>query len=246
MEFDAEAIEIRDYRDEDKVQMRLIKLRLPPDVKFEYKAGQFVMLAIDGFTLKSNPHGLKWTSYSLASSPHQQGMLEFCIKIKETGGFTQFLRDNLRLGSKIHVRGPYGNFTNKNPQKRIVMVAAGSGIAPIISMLRWLLHVENESEITMIYGFRNANLFVFREELEQNAKTHNNFTLITTASRPDAKWQGRKGYVQASLKDLKIDEPQATQAFICGLPLMVEEVKKVFLEKGLPLSNVHIEQWEGA
>ncbi|HLC48342.1 MAG TPA: FAD-binding oxidoreductase [Candidatus Norongarragalinales archaeon] len=246
MEFDAEAIEIRDYRDEDKVQMLTVKLRVPLDQKFEYKAGQYMMLAMDGFTLRSNSNALKWTSYSIASSPHQTGMVEFCLKIKETGGFTQFARDNLKLGTKLHLKGPFGNFVNENPMPGIILVAAGSGIAPIIGMLRWLLNSGCKSEIQLVYGFRNMNYFVYKEELEQYSKSQHNFTLIPTLSRPDAKWQGRKGYVQDALKDLRIDDPHDAQAFICGLPIMVEEVRKVLHEKGLTAHNVHSEQWAGA
>ncbi|MFH1442744.1 MAG: FAD-dependent oxidoreductase [Candidatus Micrarchaeota archaeon] len=246
MEFDAETIEIKDYRDEDKVQMRIVKLRLPPDQNFEYKAGQFVMLAMEGFVLHSNSNALKWTSYSIASSQQQQGMLEFCIKIRETGGFTQFLRDNLQLGKKIKVKGPYGNFCCEQPKKHVLLLGAGSGIAPMLSLARNLLGNGAETEITCIYGFRNTNHWVYKDEMEQHQKNHKNFTYIPTQSRPDGKWIGKKGYVQDVLKLIKVEEPVETQAFVCGNPLMVAENKKLLLERGVPAANIHTEQWEGA
>ncbi|MFH0970934.1 MAG: FAD-binding oxidoreductase [Candidatus Micrarchaeota archaeon] len=246
MEFDAETIEIKDYRDDDGLTIRVMKLRLPPGLDFQYAAGQFVMLAMDGFALHSNPDALKWTSYSLASEPSQKGGLEFCIKLKETNGFTHFLKDHQQLGSKIKVKGPFGNFNCNHPAKKILFIAAGTGISPIMSLMRSLLHNGAAPEIFLMYGFRNTNLFVYREELDQYSKTHHNITFIPTQSRPDTKWQGRKGYVQESAKELKIEAPHEACAFICGNPLMVEENKKILLEKGLPAANIHIEQWEGA
>jgi NAD(P)H-flavin reductase len=245
MEFEAEVIGIRDYRDEDKVQIRIIKLRLPEGLNFTYKAGQFAMLAMDGFFLKGNLNMLKWTSYSIASSPDQKGFLEFCIKIKETGGFTQYLSDKIQLGSKLNVKGPFGNFTIENPRKNIYLLAAGSGIAPMMSMLRFSINNGNAAKITFVYGFRNNSLYPYKEEFEQYLKNPN-FTFIPTQSRPDSRWQGRKGYVQDIMKVLNYPEPNETLIFICGNPVVVAENKKLLLEKGIPAENIHIEQWEGA
>ncbi|MEK6954731.1 MAG: FAD-binding oxidoreductase [Candidatus Micrarchaeota archaeon] len=246
MEFISEVVEIRDYRDEDKVQMRTVKVRLAPDAKFDYKAGQFAMLAMDGFMLRATPNALKWTSYSIASSPNQQGILEFVFKIKESNGFSQFVRDNLQLGMKLKIRGPFGNFVNEKSMPHLILVATGAGIAPIIGMIRFLLQNGSAPKTTLVYGFRNSNYFVYKEELEQYAKTNQNFTLVSTCSKPDSKWQGRKGYVQESLKDMRYDDPGNTQVFICGNPIMVSEVRRLMHEKGLPIGNLHIEQWEGA
>ncbi len=246
MEFDAETIEIKDYRDEDGLTLRVMKLRLPPAVDFQFKAGQFVMLAMEGFMLKSNPEQLKWTSYSIASSPGQKGIIELCIKLKETGGFTQYLKEHQQLGTKLKVKGPFGNLSCDPAQKKILLIATGAGISPIMSMLRWLLKEKTVNEITMVYGFRNSNLFVYREELEQYAKMQQGFVLVPTQSRPDSKWQGRKGYVQDAVKSLRIEKPAETCAFICGNPLMVSENRKLLLELGFPASQIHSEQWEGA
>ncbi|MBI5225205.1 hypothetical protein HY989_05015 [Candidatus Micrarchaeota archaeon] len=246
MEIRAEAIEIKDYHDDGKLEMRVVKLRLPHESNFIYKAGQYAMLSMDGFTLRANPHALKWTSYSISSAPHHEGTIEFCFKIKETNGFTQYVKDHMQLGTKVGVKGPFGNFTNEHPQKKILMVATGSGIAPIMGMIRHLVHANSDVEIMLVYGMRNTNYFVFREELEKYARSHPKFILMPTLSRPDHKWDGRKGYVQGVLKDMKIDDISSTQAFICGNPQMVAEVKTLLLEKGFDKAKVHVEQWEGA
>ena len=246
MEFKAEAIEIKDYHDDGKMEMRVVKLRLPHDLIFHYKAGQYAMLSMDGFGLRSNPDHLKWTSYSISSSPHHEGTIEFCFKIKETNGFTQYVRDHMQLGTKVGIRGPFGNFTNETPLKHVIMVATGSGIAPIMGMIRKIVNSNADVEILLIYGMRNTNYYVFREELEQYAKTHPKFILMPTLSRPEHKWDVRKGYVQEVLKDMKLDDFQNSQAFICGNPVMVHEVKNLLIGKGFEKEKVLTEQWEGA
>ncbi len=246
MEFAADTVEIKDYRDNDRVEMRIIKVRVPPGVKFEYSAGQFVMLAMEDFKLRANPELPKWTSYSIASAPHQNGILEFCLKIKETGGFTNYVRDNLRLGTKLMVKGPFGEFVNPEPLQKVIFVATGSGIAPVMGLIRNMLNNGNNSEITLIYGFRNSNYYIYKEELEKYGRNHSNFRLIPSASRAEHKWQGKRGYVQERVKELELGDAENTQTFICGNPLMVGEARKLFLDAGLKANNIKTEQWEGA
>lgn len=240
LQFETEVLQITDVTDEDTCRFKIVSLKRPDG--FAFAAGQFVMLAMDSFRLWGNPEQMKWTAMSIASAPEMTDRLEFCISVKETPGFSRHIADTLKAGDRMFVKGPYGNFVVAPQAEESVFVAAGSGIAPIIGMIRTLMSNGYRKPVALFFGFRTGNQFLYKQELEGYAK-RKNFMLQTTISRDDPGWRGQRGYVQSLLTGLQFQKPAHTHAYICGNPEMVAEVRKLFMEKGLAEERIHREQW---
>jgi len=247
MEFRSEVIEIRPYLDKrasPDVHSAIYKLKIPDGLDFSFKAGQFVQLSMDDFKLRGNPNLPKWTSYSISSGEGEKGALEFAIRLLDTPGFTNHLKTHCVVGSKINVRGPFGVFTIKQEAKRLIYIGTGTGVAPLLSHIRTLLNSGSTIPITLFFGFKNPDVYLFREELERMAKEHPNFRLeptITDLGRED--WQGRMGIFHDFFPTYNFEGKEETDVFICGNPKMVEDVKTILPQIGFKAENIHIEPW---
>jgi NAD(P)H-flavin reductase len=232
----AKVLGIKNYTDKGKREFQILRV----SKELDFQAGQFVMLAKEGFNLKGSS-SLKWTPYSMASSPLQKE-LEFCYRVFYTGGFTQLLSKNLKEGGELLMKGPYGKFVLDDNDKDKVFVATGAGITPLISMIRTLI-MENKNHIKVFYGFRNSNQFLFREELEKYAE-EGKIKLFTTISRSDPSWKGDRGYVQKLLEKHDFgDRCKCCDVYICGNPQSVRDSKKILLELGFPKDALKTEGW---
>jgi len=226
-------LEIENYFVKGEIGAQVVKLNV--ENRFDFKPGQYAMLSEEGFRLRSDSSQVKWTSYSIASSPNESGVFEFVYTVRKTGGFTQYLSENLKVGSVLGIRGPYGTFALDNNEKGKVFVATGAGIAPMISMIRTL------GEGTLFYGFRTGEHFLYRKELESLEK-EGKIKLMPTISREDPSWKGERGYVTRLVEKSELD-PKKQEVYVCGSPAMVNDVKQILLEKNFSHDSVKIEQW---
>jgi len=222
---------IENYRVQGKVDSQLITV--DTEEAFQFKPGQYVMLSENGFKLRTDSNKLKWTAYSISSPPGE--MLEFVYTIKYNNGFTEYLAENLMVGSVMGLKGPYGKFVLEENKKEKIFVATGAGIAPILSMAR----SHPESRMKIFYGFRTKEHFLCQHHLEKLAALPN-VELLTTCSR-DSSWE-HQGYVQEHLKKQSFN-PQKQEVYVCGSPDMVKEVTQLFLDKGFSKEQVKTEQW---
>lgn len=229
-EFIGKVTSIENYKVNGELNAQSI--RLLPEKKLDFKPGQYMLLAKEGFSLRARPSELKWSSYSIASSPKEKE-LEFAYTIRWSGGFTQHLAETLKEGSQLQLKGPFGNFFLKQNQRENLLIATGAGITPIMSMLRTL--VPQKAPCTLYYGFRTSEHCFFQEELKELANLPF-LRLFFATSR-----EGDRCYVQDLLKAAAL--PQEAEAYICGNPKMVKEVRDLLLEKGLPQERINAEQW---
>lgn len=201
--------------------------------RMPYKAGQYVLLkaAVGGKEVSR--------AYSLASTPSDE-RLEIIIRV--VGEFTGYL-NTLKAGDALTLIGPFGHFTlDLCKGKNVVFVATGTGISPLLGMIRGAHKsgaCRNYGSITLVYGTRYQNMLVYREELERHAKECPNFRFVPVLSREE-NWAGRRGYVQGVVSEIAAPD---TDYFICGLPAMTDEVEKILLEKGVRKELIHLERY---
>lgn len=237
-EFSGKVLRITNYRVEGKIDAQGIVVGI--NNGFSFQPGQYLMLSEDGFRLRADPSKVKWTPYSISSSPLEKKDLEFVYTVKYTGGFTQYLAEHLKKGSTIHFKGPFGKFILEDNTKEKIFIATGAGIAPILSMIRTLATQKSPVPCSLFYGFRTGEHFLYKKQLESIKLPH--FTLIPTISRDDPSWKGERGHVQDILRK-KIFSPKKQQAYICGSPTMVKEVTELLLGKGFEKDSIKVEQW---
>ncbi|GIJ94272.1 FAD-binding oxidoreductase [Capnocytophaga stomatis] len=198
-----------------------VELRLPPTASFKFIPGQFVNIIRGG----------EKRSYSLANVPNIENRLEFLIRNYEGGLFSKYWFEEAKQNDLLRIEGPLGTFFYRdNPDcKHIVLLATGTGIAPIQSLLTQFTRqpdlVKNK-EVWLFWGGRK------REDLFlEIAFDNDNFRYIPVLSREE-NWNGEKGYVQDIASKQNIDWSR-TQVYACGSPLMIDTSKRILIEKGL-------------
>ncbi len=187
-------------------------------------------------------------SYSICSSP-SEGELRVAIKQVEQGKFSTYANEVLKPGDVLETMPPMGNFTPKGDKtgaKNIVAFAAGSGITPIMSIMKSVLEGDDTSTFTLVYGNRSRNTIIFREEIEAlKNKYMLRLRLYHVLSREHMDiplFSGRLGAEKcAEFCETLIDYKETDEFFICGPEQMILSVRKQLGEIGVADEKVHIE-----
>lgn len=243
VDFKSHITKIVDFPVQEGPATRVFECEVPASVSMPYISGQFAMISHPDVKLLANPNAVKWASYSISSSPVQQGMLEFCVGDGSPTGVSRKLM-TIKVGDEISVRGAFGKFLLDENAPEYVFLATGTGIAPLISMIRTLLSKGKTVPISLYFGFRYPSQYMYKEELEELVKKHSNFKIFITASRPDESWGHAKGYVQDSLKSYDSPQKSVAKVYICGKPEIAESLVKFCIDDAkFTVENVIIEKW---
>jgi len=196
---------------------------------FQYRPGQFAELSV---------FGVGEAPISITSSPTQKGYLEFSIK--KAGEVTTALHYSAP-GELIGVRGPYGNHfpVDIMEGKHLVFIAGGIGLAPLRSLITYVLDDEHRGkfrDVTIIYGARSPGDLVFKWELEKWEKRED-IQFYLTVDRGDETWTGREGFVPAVLMEVS-PSPEDTIAITCGPPIMIKFVLQNLEKLGFSPSQI--------
>ncbi|MGK0218414.1 MAG: NAD(P)H-flavin reductase, partial [Planctomycetota bacterium] len=162
---------------EETADTKTFRLVSDTGTLFSYKPGQFVTITVDieGKKVKR--------SYSMSSSPSRPHTLELSIKRVPGGLVSNWMADRASLGDEILVRGPAGKFSCFNyPSRKMLCIAGGSGITPIMSMLRWIVDTTADVDVTLLYSGRSPSDFIFRKELETISARHSGLRVIFTVT----------------------------------------------------------------
>lgn len=209
--------------------------------KFLYKHGQHLTMR----TFINDEEVRR--SYSLCSSPLEKEW-KVAVKKAEGGLFSAYANDLLKAGDVLEVMQPLGHFyTELHPQhkKSYIFFAAGSGITPVISIIKTILVVEPKSDVILVYGNRNRSSIIFREELEAlKNKYIDRFSIIHVLSREmtDAEINhGRIDTAKCTLFFDKVLNIHADEFFICGPEEMLFTVKSFLEQRGVDEKKIHFE-----
>lgn len=215
-------------------EVRHFHFEVPGVARFDFTPGQFV-------SLTEELHGRKITrAYSIASPP-DRNRFELSLNRVAEGVFSPRLFD-LKSGDTVHFKGPYGVFTLREPARDSVFIAHGTGIAPFRSMLLARLPQDPDHRYTLLFGCRNQESLLYREEFEGLERAHPNFRFLPTLSRPGEGWAGRRGRVQLHLEEA-LDGRRDVDVYICGLKDMVVDVRQRLAEMGLDRKQVFYERY---
>ncbi|WP_109683278.1 2Fe-2S iron-sulfur cluster-binding protein [Xanthomarina spongicola] len=209
---------------------------------FKFRQGQHL-------TLKADIKGEDVRrSYSLCSSP-LDNQWKVAVKQIPGGKFSTYVNEHLKSGDEIEVMAPSGTFgvsVNTNKAKNYLFFAAGSGITPVLSMIKTHLAAEPSSTCKLFYVNKTAKSIIFKEELEQLRNTYFGrleiYYFLTTERRDIDLFNGR--FDDEKMKVLTktfIDIPDTSEVFLCGPEQMVNYVSNYLIEAGLPKELIHFE-----
>ena len=186
-------------------------------------------------------------SYSVCNSP-SQNELRVAIKKVDEGLFSTFANEKLQIGDELEVMPAVGKFhtdLNKNHQKKYLAFAAGSGITPIISIIKTTLETESNSEFTLVYGNKNRASIIFFEELENlKNKYITRFNLMHVLSRERTESLlnfGRINEEKLLVLSKLIHYKTIDDTFICGPEEMIFCVKDYLQQQGIEKKKIHFE-----
>jgi CDP-4-dehydro-6-deoxyglucose reductase len=200
----------------------VISLQLPATERMQFRAGQYIE-----FLLKDG----KRRAYSMATAPHSDELLALHIRHMPGGLFTDQVFSTLKEKDILRFEGPLGTFfLREDSQKPIVMVASGTGFAPIKAMIDHWAHQQSTRLVTLYWGGRRPSDLYMNALCEEWAKTLPNFSYIPVISDalPEDNWNGRTGFVhKAVMQDLQ--NLSDYQVYACGAPIMVEAAQRDFV-----------------
>ena len=206
-------------------------------VPFDYLPGQFL-------TLHIAPNGVPTKrSYTIAAAPTWRDRIEITVKREDHGLVSRWLHDELRPGHEVEIEAPNGTFVfSGNEAESIVLIGAGVGITPMMSVVRYLTDTRWSGKIYLILGFRAPRDFIFREELAALQARNPNLSVAVTMSNPGSEpWSGPMGHIDAALLASAVEDIHSRRAHICGPPSMMEATKATLLMLGVPIAQIKTE-----
>jgi glycine betaine catabolism B len=215
---------------------------LKQDQPFSFLPGQFVMLAFREGTLAEDKKAAR--AYSISSSTVQaksKKEIDVTIRIYNEGKFTPEIFKS-KIGSKLKLKGPYGRF-NYRPEmgNDVVMIAAGSGIAPFIGFCKEVEENNLDTNLQLIYSDKTENDLISREYFESLEK-QNKLKLTFTLTRED--WKEQKGRIDQWILDKYVPEVKDKLFYICGPPEMVNTVTTLLMSRGVEAHKIKTEKYD--
>lgn len=218
---------------------------------FDFQPGQFVsFVAVD-------PHGKHQTrAYSLASAA-RGNQLEVCVNRVEGGFFSNLLCD-LAPGQTIQFHGPHGLFLLRSPLTDSILIATGTGIAPMRGFVQHLFPEDGQDRsggktFWLVYGTRYESELYYEDYFEKVAAQRPNFFYSKTLSRPQPEWAGPRGYVQELVEQIAREHgrqngaggaPFSIHAYICGLNEMVAANRDTLKSLGWERKQIIFERYD--
>lgn len=210
-------------------------------VLFSFKPGQFVTLTL--------PIGGKEVrrSYSISSSPSRPHCLELTIKRVPGGLVSNWMCDNVKLGDLLPMRGPSGKFSCFNyPSRKMLFIGAGSGITPVMSMLRWVVDTAADVDAFLFVSARTPKDVIFKNELEWMSSRHSGIRVAMTMTNRwsgGETWTGLTGRCDASMLKLLVPDLHERHAFMCGPGPFMDAVKDCLRGIEFPIAQLHTESF---
>jgi ferredoxin-NADP reductase len=211
------------------------------DLPFTFLPGQFLNaeVAIDGVVHRR--------CYTIASSPAQTKYCELTVKRDQAGTVSRFLHDHASEGMQLRISGAAGRFTFTGTEAdAIVLIGAGVGITPLMSVVRYLTDRKWPGEIHLILCARNEREIIFKQELTFLTESFPNIRMTTTLTQEEsASWAGLRGRISAELLRRILPRSKSHRVHICGPTQMAGDVTRMLLDIGVMADQIRSEAFGG-
>src|SRR3989344_1561966 len=204
----------------------------------DFKPGEFFMIEF------LREQKIPKRSYSVSSSPTRKGILELTVKQMPEGWISKLLNE-AEPGEEFMLDGPWGHFVfDETKMKQIVLIGAGSGIAPFRCFCKYIIDKKLDTKITFVYSNKTEEDIICKDDILEFAKQINGLDLTLTLSR-----EQKDGYQVGRADDALIKKIISKQAgadafyFICGPPTMVADTEKLLLENGIVKDKIKTEKY---
>lgn len=223
-------------------KIKHLRLTLPDNNEINFKPGQYIQVLTPKY--KGNKEEV-YRAYSIASSPNDRHAIELFVGLIPEGVCTTYIHQHLKVNDKLTIVGPYGDFYYRNSDREMVMVAIGTGMAPIMSILKYMSDEKIDRKVTFYFGARTRKDLYMIDELMALKESLPQFNLITCLSKPTeaCKWDKDVGRVNDLIVKY-LENGENCEAYLCGSPQMIDSVIPVLREKGLPEEYIFYDKFE--
>lgn len=214
-----------------------VYLKLPDNQRLQFLAGQYLDFLLDDGRQRA---------FSIANAPHDDAWLELHVRHVPGGEFTDFVFEDMKPGTIQRVQAPLGGFFLREDSSRpMLMMAGGTGFAPLKGMIEHALHIGIERPMHLYWGVRAERDLYLPELPAEWAQNHQQFRFTPVLSEADDRWSGRRGWVhQAVLEDYQDLSPY--DLYMSGPPPMVYAARDAFIEAGLSSDHMYSDVFEWA
>ncbi len=228
-EFETTVLEITDLTR----TIKKLRFKLPEGEEFTFKPGQYVQLKAPLY--EGNEEEV-YRAYSIASSPTEIGYFDLVIGYVPDGVATTYVHHHLDVGDKVLINGPFGEFFYHNESEReMVMVATGTGVAPILSILDYMKANDIKRKAIFYFGAKTTKDLFMLDHFKELEETLFDFKFVPTLSRvtDEEGWAGEKGRVNNAIDNL-LENGDDKEAYLCGNAPMIDSVIHSLTAKGMP------------
>jgi glycine betaine catabolism B len=210
------------------------------DRLFEFDAGQFLTLMLDIAGAPVN------RCYTISSPPTRPNRIAITVKRAAGGMVSNWIHDNIVPGSKVQAMAPLGAFTlTSRPAEKLLFLSAGSGITPLMSMLRTLYDLGSDADVVFLHSARTPSDIVFRSELAAIEMVMPNLRVVHVceADYPSERWGGMRGRLSPTMLHTIVPDLLERTILNCGPMPYMDAVRRILGELDYDLSNYHEESF---
>ncbi len=234
--FETEVAAMRDLtHDIKEVVLRLLQ---PPAMHF--RAGQYIQIEVPPYELTDEP---VYRAYSISSPPSIEDRVELEIRLVPHGICTTYVHRRLKVGDRLNINGPYGDFTLRETNRDILFVAGGSGMAPIKSILYDMAERGVSRRTRYFFGARTAGDLFLMEEMKALERRLPDFRFIPALSAPEpGTWDGETGLV-TEVMSRQVKSVANTEAYLCGSPGLIDACIVILKRMGMPEDLIYYDKF---
>lgn len=223
--------------------VKTFRLRTDSQVPFEFLPGQFIVLTFEFFDQAKGRTVRKNRAFSISSSPTEKNYLE--ITVKKTGRISTYLHEIVKEGDLLTIKNRSGEFYfQEGLSDGLVLIAGGTGIAPLMSMIRYVTQRKLPVKIVLLYSNKTPGDIIFYKELQDLESHHPNLRCVHTITRPEGyDWKGSTGRINQELLEQNVSNKQAL-FYICGPKAMIQAMVELLKGLGVHPSRTKIEKWD--
>ncbi len=202
----------------------VVSLKLPANERLQFLAGQYIE-----FLLKEG----KRRSYSMANAPHDDALVQLHIRHMAGGHFTDHVFGKMKERDILRFEGPLGSFfLREESNKPVIMLASGTGFAPIKAVIEHTIHRDIKRPITLYWGGRRPHDIYMMDLCKGWAAAHPHISFIPVISDalPEDNWTGRTGFVHRAVME-DFADMSAHQVYACGAPIVVDSARADFIAR---------------
>ena len=242
-----ELFSIREYTGQvEKIEdlthdIKEIRIRLLDPDSIEFKTGQYMQITVPEY---GDVDESVYRAYSMSSNEYDTSHVEFIIRYVPEGICTTWVHRFMTVGEKVVLNGPYGEFYLRDTDRPIIMIAGGSGMAPIKGMLQKMAEDRNPRPAVFFFGAATVADLYHLDLMADLQKRIPDFKFVSAVSspKPEEKWEGETGLITEVVDRLAKNVPDS-EAYLCGSPGMIDACIKVLTNNGMPQEQIFYDKF---